>query len=174
MPDYDKSDDSNVVLTIPGNVIDENYSLLLIENADIDLTTAVLLDKVQKGKPISDDAIKMLRKRKLIEGRNPHLYVSKRIAKATNKEVEYTLRKGFDDAECREWIIKALKDHTVLSRQQINELLWSKLPIDYTEEQKLRKIGNLLTKMRKNIEIQTDENRLWHLSEQNENLSEFK
>ena len=103
-----------------------------------------------------------------------HLYVSKRIAKATNKEVEYTLRKGFDDAECREWIIKALKDHTVLSRQQINELLWSKLPIDYTEEQKLRKIGNLLTKMRKNKEIQTDENRLWHLSEQNENLSEFK
>ena len=71
-------------------------------------------------------------------------------------------------------IIKALKDHTVLSRQQINELLWSKLPIDYTEEQKLRKIGNLLTKMRKNKEIQTDENRLWHLSEQNEILSEFK
>ena len=162
------------MLTIPGNVIDENYSLLLIENADIDLTTAVLLDKVQKGKPISDDAIKMLRKRKLIEGRKHHLYVSKRIAKATNKEVEYTLRKGFDDAECREWIIKALKDHMVLSRQQINELLWSKLPIDYTEEQKLRKIGNLLTKMRKNKEIQTDENRLWHLSEQNENLSEFK
>ena len=88
--------------------------------------------------------------------------------------MEYTLRKGFDDAECREWIIKALKDHTVLSRQQINELLWSKLPIDYTEEQKLRKIGNLLTKMRKNKEIQTDENRLWHLSEQNENLSELK
>ena len=62
-----------IMLTIPGNVIDENYSLLLIENADIDLTTAVLLDKVQKGKPISDDAIKMLRKRKLIEGRKPHL-----------------------------------------------------------------------------------------------------
>ena len=62
MPDYDKSVDENVVLTLPGNVIDENYSLLLIENADIDLTTTVLLDKVQKGKPISDIAIKILRK----------------------------------------------------------------------------------------------------------------
>ena len=163
MPDYDKSDDSNVVLTIPGNVIDENYSLLLIENADIDLTTAVLLDKVQKGKPISDDAIKMLRKRKLIEGRKPHLYVSKRIAKATNKEVEYTLRKGFDDAECREWIIKALKDHTVLSRQQINELLWSKLPIDYTEEQKYNKVKNLLYSMRKKGVIKLDEDRHWRI-----------
>ena len=130
----------HVVLTIPGNVIGENYSLLLIENADIDLTIAVLLDKVQKGKPISDDAIKMLRKRKLIEGHIPHLYVSKRIAKVTNKEVEYTLRKGFDDAECREWIIKALKDHTVLSRQQINELLWSKLPLNEFFQEKIESV----------------------------------
>jgi ATP-dependent DNA helicase RecG len=107
----------------------------------------------------------MLRKQKLIEGRKPHLYVSKRIAKVINKEVEYTLRKGFDDTECQEWIIKALKDHTVLSRKQINELLWSKLPIDYIDEQKLYKIGNLLTKMRKKGVIETDKNRLWHLSD---------
>ena len=163
MPDYDKSDDENVVLTLPGNVLDENYSLLLIENADIDLATTVLLDKVQKGKPISDAAIKMLRKQKLIEGRKPHLYVSKRIAKATNKEVEYTLKKGFDDTECQEWIIKALKDHTVLSRKQVDELLWSKLPIDYTDEQKNVKIKNLLAKMRKQHIIEVGEDRLWHL-----------
>ena len=165
MPDYDKSDDENVVLTLPGNVIDENYSLLLIEKADIDLATTVLLDKVQKGKPISDAAIKILRKQKLIEGRKPHLYVSKQIAKATNKEVEYTLKKGFDDTECQEWIIKALKDHTVLSRKQIDELLWSKLPIDYTDEQKLSKIKNLLQKLHKNGVVWLDKNRKWHLKE---------
>ena len=84
---------SNVVLTIPGNVIDENYSLLLLEHADIDLTTAVLLDREQKGRPISDNAIRKLRKEGLIEGRKPHLYVSKQIAKATSKEIEYTLKK---------------------------------------------------------------------------------
>ena len=48
MPDYDKSDNDTVVLTLPGTVIDENYSLLLLENSDIDLVTTVLLDKVQK------------------------------------------------------------------------------------------------------------------------------
>ena len=164
MPDYDKSDSDNVVLTLPGNVIDENYSLLLLEHSDINLTTAVLLDRVQKGKPINDSAVKRLRKEGLIEGRKPHLYVSKQIAKATNKQIEYTLKKGFDDAECQEWIIKALKDHSVLSRKQINELLWNKLPIDYSEKQKLSKIGNLLTKMRKHGVIWVDENRLWHLS----------
>ena len=165
MPDYDKSDNDNVVLTLPGNVIDENYSLMLLENTNIDLTTAVLLDKVQKGKPISENAVKMLRKEKLIEGRKPHLYVSKFIAKATDKQVEYTLKKGFNDEECKEWILKALNDHKVLSRKQINELLWSKLPIDLTEDQKIGKIGNLLTKLRKKGIIYTDENRLWHLSE---------
>ena len=164
MPDYDKSDNDNVVLTLPGNVIDENYSLMLLENTNIDLTTAVLLDKVQKGKPISENAVKMLRKEKLIEGRKPHLYVSKYIAKATDKQVEYTLKKGFNDAECQEWIIKALNDHKVLSRKQINELLWNKLPIDFTEDQKIGKIGNLLTKLRKKGIIYTDEKRLWHLS----------
>ena len=165
MPDYDKSDNDNVVLTLPGNVIDENYSLMLLENTNIDLTTAVLLDKVQKGKPISENAVKMLRKEKLIEGRKPHLYVSKYIANATDKQVEYTLKKGFNDAECQEWILKALNDHKVLSRKQINELLWNKLPIDFTEDQKIGKIGNLLTKLRKKGIIYTDEKRLWHLSE---------
>ena len=164
MPDYDKSDSDTVVLTLPGTVIDENYSLLLLENSDIDLTTAVLLDKVQKGKPISDDAIKMLRKAKLIEGRKPHLYVSKQIAKATNKQIEYTLKKGFNDAECQEWILKALNDHKVLSRKQINELLWNKLPIDYTDTQRLNKIGNLLMRMKREGSIVLDEKRMWHLA----------
>ena len=165
MPDYDKSDSDTVVLTLPGTVIDENYSLLLLENSDIDLTTAVLLDKVQKGKVISDDAIKMLRKKGLIEGRKPHLYVSRQVAKVTNKQVEYTLKKGFNDAECQEWIIKALKDHKVLSRKQINELLWNKLPIDYTEDQKMYKIKNLLYKMHKHGEIWLDKDRNWHRKE---------
>ncbi len=120
---------------------------------------------MQKGKPISDTAIKIPRKQKLIEGRKPHLYVSKQIAKATNKEVEYTLKKGFDDTECQEWIIKALKDHTILSRKQIDELLWGKLPIDYTDEQKLSKIKNLLQKLHMNGVVWLDKNRKWHLKE---------
>lgn len=165
MPDYDLSTADEVILNLPGTIIDENYSLMLLANQGMSLTDAVLLDQVQKGKPINDSAIKMLRKEGLIEGRKPHIYVSKQIAKATNKQVEYTLKKGFNDAECQEWIIKALKDHKVLSRKQINELLWSKLPIDYKDEQKISKIGNLLTKMRKQGLIVPSTNRKWLLSE---------
>ena len=165
MPDYDLSTADEVILNLPGTIIDENYSLMLLANQDMSLTDAVLLDQVQKGKPISDEAIKMLRKKGLIEGRKPHLFVSKQIAKATNTQVEYTLRKGFNDAECQEWIMKALNDHKVLSRKQINELLWNKLPVDFTEEQKMAKIKNLLYKMHKNDEIWLDEDRMWHRKE---------
>ena len=164
MPDYDLSTADEVVLNLPGTIIDENYSLMLLANQDMSLTDAVLLDQVQKGKPISDNAIKKLRKEGLIEGRKPHLYVSKQIAKATNTQVEYTLKKGFNDAECQEWILKALKDHKVLSRKQINELLWNKLPVDYTDTQRVNKIGNLIMKLKRQGVIKTDEKRLWHLA----------
>lgn len=75
------------------------------------------------------------------------------------------MKKGFNDAECQEWIIKALNDHKVLSRKQINELLWNKLPVDFTEKQKIGKIGNLITKLIKKWIIYTDEKRQWHLIE---------
>ena len=164
MPDYDLSTTDEVVLNLPGTIIDENYSLMLLANQDMSLMDAVLLDQVQKGKPINDSAIKKLRKEGLIEGRKPHLYVSKQIAKATNTQVEYTLKKGFNDAECQEWILKALKDHKVLSRKQINELLWNKLPVDYTDTQRVNKIGNLIMKLKRQGVIKTDEKRLWHLT----------
>ena len=71
----------------------------------------------------------------------------------------------FFDEECQEWIIKALKDHKFLSRKQINELLWSKLPIGYTDEQKMKRIDNILQKMRKINLITPKEKRHWFLVE---------
>ena len=148
---------------------------MLMENTSIDLTTAYLLDKVQKGKPISADAVAMLRKRKLVEGHKSHLYVSKYIAQATKQEIGYSLRKGYNDAECQEWIIRTLKEYELLSRSQINELLWNKLPSDFDDKKKNAKIGNLLTKMRKAGIITTAEKKRWKLTEEfKRTLSELK
>jgi ATP-dependent DNA helicase RecG len=38
-----------VLLKIQGKILDENYTRVLLQNADIDLDTAIALDKVQKG-----------------------------------------------------------------------------------------------------------------------------
>ena len=173
MPDYELSTAENVVLRIPGRVIDENYSKILVENSEIDLTTAVLMDKVQKGQGINDDAAKSLKKQHLIEGRKPNFFISKKVAKITHQESQYTLNKGYTDEECMEWVVKGLKDHGVLSRKQINEILWTKLPAVLSDEQKLNKIENILRKLRKAEVIYVGEKKLWRLNESNQDLREL-
>ena len=76
---------------------------MLLVNQSLSLTDAVLLDQVQKGHSISSEAVAMLRKRKLIEGRMPHIYVSKNIAQATDQKVEYSKHKGLADKSARHY-----------------------------------------------------------------------
>jgi len=58
LPEYDFSQPDTVRMEIMGRLIDENYSRVLIEKADLDLGTVVALDKVQKRKPLTPDELK--------------------------------------------------------------------------------------------------------------------
>lgn len=149
MPDYEKSNDNSVVLTIPGTVIDENYSLMLLQNPELSLSDALLLDYVQKGIPISARALADLRRRKLVEGKLPNIYISKNIAWATDQRVEYSRHKGLDERKCVEMLLDALKDHGELSKTEIVQLLWNLLSDQLDDRQKNTKIDNLLRKLRK-------------------------
>jgi ATP-dependent DNA helicase RecG len=162
MPDYDSTEDNGVKLTIPGNVIDIDYSVRLIQDTSIDLTTAVLLDRVQKHLDISDSAIKKLRKANLIEGRKGHLIISKAVAKSTGTEAEYSKQKGFSDEFCCNLILKALDEHTSLPRKKINALLLEYLPNDKDEKLNIFKVGNLLSKMKRLGKIDINENGEWY------------
>ncbi|MDO5342889.1 MAG: putative DNA binding domain-containing protein [Bacteroidia bacterium] len=148
MPDYDKSTDNEVVLTLPGSVIDENYSLVLLANQELSLTDVVLLDNVQKGEKITMEAASMLRKRNLIEGRMPHIYVSKQIAQATDQKIDYTKHKGLDEKKCEILLMDALRDHGSLTKSEIKSLLWNILPDQLDDKQKEYKINNILRKLR--------------------------
>lgn len=163
MPDYDLSDTENVRLVVPGHVIDKDYSLLLMEKANLDITTVFLLDRVQKGKGIPDNAIAKLRKEKLIEGRKGSLFIGKRVATATHQEAEYIDLKGFDDQYYRDLIVKALSEHDNLKRADFDKLLLSKLPKSLNSKQKTNKIDRLLRSLRSNGKIFADEHRIWHL-----------
>ena len=148
MPDYDLSTADEVVLNMPGTIIDENYSLMLLANQDLSLTDAVLLDQVQKSKEISPEAVAMLRKRKLIEGRLPHIYVAKDIAQVTGQKVEYSKHKGLADKKCEALLLESLNDHKTLSKQEIVRLLWDLLPDQLEDKQKINKIDYLLKRLR--------------------------
>lgn len=167
MPDYDLSTSNEVVLNLPGTIIDENYSLMLLANQDLTLTDAVLLDQVQKGHPIASHSIAMLRKRKLIEGRLPHIYVSKNIAQATDQKVEYSKHKGLADKKCEVLLLDSLKDHGSLSKKEIERLLWDLLSDQLDDKQKKTKVYNILRKLRESGQIINEtkgNNSLWFLA----------
>lgn len=168
MPDYDGTDDLHVTMHLPGSVIDENYSLILMENNDLNLTETILLDQIQKGKIPNEEAVMMLRKKKLVEGRRPHLFVAKKVAQKINQKVEYSRHKGLDSKSCESLLINSLRDHGQLTRQEIDKLLWQVLSDQLNEKQKKAKIGNLLSKLRMSGAISNStsgNNSVWRLSD---------
>ena len=149
MPDYTLN--ANFVeVSISGKVLDEDYASILAKNRDLTLSDIMLLDKVSKHQEISKEAALQLRKRGLIEGRRPNYYLSREVASKTGQKAQYSIDRGLDKKYYLDFILRALSDHGELSRREINELLWAKLPESYSsDEKKLRRIEKLLGELRK-------------------------
>ena len=132
-----------------------------VASADDNLIEIEMLSRLQMHRLLGDDEISYLRKRKLVEGRKTSLYIAKGVAKATGQKAEYTRNKGFDDNYYKDLILKALDQHVIMSRPEIDTLLMTKLPEALTDKQKVSKIGNLLTSLRKANKIVFGEGKLW-------------
>lgn len=150
MPDYDLSQSGTVKLTIYGGVVDPAYSRLLIQKTDLPLVDVLALDRVQKKLPIPDSAVARLRRGGLIEGRKPHFHVSAAVAKvsATGK-ADYIRTRAQDDEFYAKLLTDYLEKFGQASRAEINKLLHDKLSDALSEEQKINKINNLITKWRR-------------------------
>ena len=68
MPDYDFSN-NRVKVTIIGKVMDIDYAMLLTRDKTLNLLEIEMLSRLQTHKPLNNDEIAYLRKRKLVEGR---------------------------------------------------------------------------------------------------------
>ncbi|MCM1178334.1 MAG: hypothetical protein NC308_02810 [Clostridium sp.] len=119
-----------------------------MEHTELDLMDAILLDCLQKGKRINDNAIDMLRKKHLIEGRRPDVYIAKSVAQSVDQKIEYSRHKGLDAKSCEAMLLDALRDHGKLTRQEIDQLLWDVLSDKLDDKQRKSKIGNLLSKLK--------------------------
>ncbi|MDD5716968.1 MAG: putative DNA binding domain-containing protein [Sulfuricurvum sp.] len=149
LPDYSKSDTNKVVLEIFGHSLDENYSLLLLEKKELDITTIILLDRVQKRLPISDESATRLKKVKLIEGRKPHYIIAAHIAEVTGQKAEYIKTRGLDDQHYKVLIIDYLKKFKKANKSELTNFILDKLPDILDEQQKQNKIRNILYAMSK-------------------------
>jgi ATP-dependent DNA helicase RecG len=152
LPDYDLSS-NRVQLTLTGKVLDLDYARLLANNVDLSLPEIIALDKVQKGQSLTLNEEKSLKSKKLIEGRKPNFFIAKTLAQKTGQKAIYSNNKAFDKQYYLDLICKAAKEHGSLSRQDIDDLLWNKLPEWMNDQQKKTKIGNLITELRKSNKV---------------------
>jgi ATP-dependent DNA helicase RecG len=148
LPDFHRSGNDHVVLEIYGHVIDENYTKLLLERGDLDLTTVILLDQVQKRQPITAEAASRLRKEGLMEGRKPNYYVAAQIAAATGSKAHYIRNRGLDKAKLKEFVIEHIRKFGPSTREQLEDLLLPMLSRGLDVTKKRNQVKNLLTEMR--------------------------
>ena len=107
-----------------------------MQQPDLSLTQVILLDRIQKGLPISPHAHQQLKKQRLVEGRFPNLIVSASVAKATGDTARHIRERGFEKQYYLDLILQLVHEHGPVGRKEVDALLLPKLPERLSEEQK--------------------------------------
>ena len=149
LPDYVGSSINQTVFNVFGQAIDENYSRLLMERADLPIEQVLWLDRVQKHVAIEATQAAALKRAGFIEGRKPNWHVSALVANLTDRRVEYTRARGLDDLHFKRLVIEHLKRFDSATGDELRKLILNKLPEVLTDSQRRSKAGNLLTTLRK-------------------------
>lgn len=150
MPDYDLSRSGWVSVTIPGRILDESYTRLLMEKTNLSLQEVVLLDRVQKGNRIERDAAKHLKANFLVEGRYPNLFVAGPITKSTGKAGgAHTLGRGLGRRHYLATVLALIGEQGPIKRKDIDRAIGPMLPSHLSETEKQRRVSSLLQELRK-------------------------
>ena len=166
LPTYDLDTINRVSVTVYGKILDKNYTQLLHANENLDLPTVFLLDRIQKKAPITHENYTDLRKRGLVEGRYPNIFVSFKVAKAVGQKTDYIHNRGLDEAICKQLIIQTLKLQPATMLELLEVLDRGALSAVLRPDQKARKVSNLLQKMKTEgliIPIGPRNKTKWHL-----------
>jgi ATP-dependent DNA helicase RecG len=160
LPEYDLSG-NKVKLVIIGKVLDVKYAKKLAQIPDLDLKTIMALDKVQKRKKLTENENKALRKKGLIEGKSPNLYISSTIALKTNEKGNYMKMRGIEDEYAQKMILDYLEKFKKASRSDFEDMLLDKLSAILDIQQRKDKVKNLLQKMKKERKIKLQNGKEW-------------
>lgn len=147
LPDYDLSNPERVMVKIPGNILDEQYTRILMERSHLDIQKVMLLDKIQKRIPITREDHQELKSLGLVEGRYPNIIIAGSIAELTGQTARHIRQRGFNDQYYLDLILALLREHEPVSRRDIDNLLIDKLPEVMNEKQKSSKVHNLLSEL---------------------------
>jgi ATP-dependent DNA helicase RecG len=149
LPTYDLDNPSRVKVTLYGKILDKNYTQLLKSNGNLDLQTVFLLDKVQKHEVIPKESYAVLKKKGLVEGRYPNIFVSYKIANMVGQKTDYVKNKGLATDVYRKIIFNALNTMGEASVSELKSVMEGALPAMLDERQQSRKVSNILQAMKK-------------------------
>lgn len=149
LPTYDLSNPNRVKVCLYGKILDKNYTQLLHANADLDLATVFLLDKVQKKEIISKESYLHLKKQGLVEGRYPHIFVSYKVANIVGQQTDYIRNKGLSNDVYKKIIINALETMEKASVTELKQILLGALPAVLDDKQQSKKVSNILQAMKR-------------------------
>lgn len=148
LPEYNL-ENNKVTVTIIGKVLDIKYAQKLASMPDLSIDEIILLDKIQKGKSLTDEEIKILRTNSLIEGRKPNLHISSKVAEATDEKAQYIKQRGFKDDHYKSLIIEFIKKYGEANKKDIDNLIIDILPSVLELKQKENKVRNIVYAMSK-------------------------
>lgn len=148
LPEYEIANNL-VQVTITGKVLDMKYARKLAQMPNLTLEEIILLDKVQKWKHLDNGEVKYLKKKKLIEGTSPNIYISSQVAQETWQKSDYIKLRGFKDDHYRKMILEYLTKYKTASKKDIDNLILDILPKILNENQKKNKVRNIIYSMSK-------------------------
>jgi len=148
LPDYDGSSANRTVFNIYGQEIDTNYTHWLMERTDLPIEHVLWLDRLQKKLKLDPAQISELRKAGLVEGRQPYLTVSARVAAATNAQHDYILNRGLSDDYYKQLMLERLARFGPTTGRELSALVLDKLPNILNAQEKETKVKNLRTALK--------------------------
>ncbi len=149
MPDYILNESNIVSVRLLGQLLDDNYTQLLLSRMDLDLMDVIALDKVQKHRPLSPDEFKQLRSQNLIEGRRPNLFLSAKVAAATDEKAAYIKNRTLDKPHYKAMVVSFLEKFGGSKREDLDTFLRDKISDILSKDQKTNRIRNMLQEMRR-------------------------
>ena len=165
MPEYEIDDNAKTVsVTIYGIASDDAYTDLLKSDSTLSLTECLWLDAVRTHRPITKEAARHLKDKKLIEGKAPRYNIALSVAKKVQQVGQYTRETGLNKKALIKLVLQLAVNagNAGFKRADAFEIIEQSLPASLTRKQKLDHVSNMLRAMQADgLLVKTDNGKAW-------------
>lgn len=165
MPEYEIDDNTKTVsVTIYGIASDDAYTDLLKSDSTLSLMECLWLDAVRTHRPITKEAARHLKDKKLIEGKAPRYNIALSVAKKVQQIGQYTKETGLNKKALVKLVLQLAVNagNIGFKRADVFEIIEQSLPANMTRKQKLDHVSNMLRAMQANgFLVKTDNGKAW-------------